>query len=357
MAMIWSCSLAVLLALANKYAVSGVYWNINFFLVFLQSSTAVVLMGFLRFLGIIKNAVGFDRRKALRGIHLAPVLVVMNYVRLKALQCLSLPTHTIILNLEIMFIAYAETIFTTTSLSWSMIASFIIMSTGVGGAMWSDYETAIASSGDRRLIQTLEPPDPAKDLLIGYVLMVAYLLLSAIHSLLVRKISKRTNLHDWDVIWYNNLFMLPVAGTLSYFIEDFSSSNLYDNFPPAAETRIIISIIASGILTALAPHASVHCSKVSGDIKSSFIDNFLCKMVIALSGLVWFRSKDQVVTADGVSAIGLVGLGGFMYLWARRRQKGERGHDAGGNGTSLPMRRGVAGGIEVGESSKSWGQV
>lgn len=70
---------AVSLALATKYAVSGLYWNLNFCFIFMQASAAIVVMVLLRFYGIVTGITAFDRRKALRCMFLPFSLVQKIY--------------------------------------------------------------------------------------------------------------------------------------------------------------------------------------------------------------------------------------------------------------------------------------
>lgn len=196
---------------------------------------AVMIMLVLRYLGLIETGVWFDRRKMLMcmyhpfhpTLHLsllqedelippgAPtslLLVLKGYLSLKALQCLSLPTYTILSNLETIALAQTESV---SASSGFITMSFAIMIVAGAGAVWSDYDMAVASYGDRRLVQTLEPVDPVLNLIIGSVFIFASIFLSTVHSVLTRRIHKKeTSFKDWDGM--PTSLISPICSLLRY---------------------------------------------------------------------------------------------------------------------------------------------
>lgn len=151
------------------------------------------------------------------------------------------------------------------------------------------------------------------------------------------------------VTWYTNLLILPISGTLSRLIEDFSAENLYDNFRPSYLIPTILAILYTGLLTGLLPYAAFHCAKISGAKKTAYTKEAVNKFLVAGLGLMLFGTETKGgVNSDGVVAVGVAGVGSWMWIWAKEKWRREGGGKA---ESILPSSRSV---LRNGGSSKDY---
>ncbi|QSZ34286.1 hypothetical protein DSL72_005876 [Monilinia vaccinii-corymbosi] len=186
------------LALILKYAISGRYWNLNFFLLALQSGCAIAVLWVLKRGGYLKEMAGFDQHKAKTWLPLSILLLVSNYLSYKALQCLSLPTYILLSTTTIFTVPYVNSILFGTIVPPFAFKSYLVIFSAIIISVITENAHAEASYGDRRLEQTLEPQDPVMILFFGYILMVAHLLLYSTYEAWKAKVAPNLKFGQWD---------------------------------------------------------------------------------------------------------------------------------------------------------------
>lgn len=117
-------------------------------------------------------------------------------------------------------------------------------------------------------------------------------------------------------MFYNNLLSIPILITLSACVEDWSSSNVNRNFPPADRNGIVFAMILSGLSSVFISYTSAWCVRVTSSTTYSMV-GALNKLPIAVSGLVFF---DAPVTFPSVSAIAVGFISGIVYAVAKIKQ-------------------------------------
>ena len=114
-------------------------------------------------------------------------------------------------------------------------------------------------------------------------------------------------------MYYNNLLSIPILLVCSLFLEDWSSTNLSLNFPPAQRNSIITAMLISGLSSVFISYTSAWCVRVTSSTTYSMV-GALNKLPIAISGLVFF---DAPVTFASVSAIAVGFVSGLVYAMAK----------------------------------------
>lgn len=135
-------------------------------------------------------------------------------------------------------------------------------------------------------------------------------------------------------MYYNNLLSIPILVLCSLFLENWSSANLTQNFPPETRTWMLITMVLSGLSSVFISYTSAWCVRVTSSTTYSMV-GALNKLPIAVSGLVFF---DAPVTVASVSAIFVGFVSGLVYAVAKMWQGKGGGSQAGGNkgGSVLP---------------------
>ncbi|ODQ82815.1 hypothetical protein BABINDRAFT_31545 [Babjeviella inositovora NRRL Y-12698] len=293
------CFSSILMTVTNKYVVSGSDFNLNFFLLAVQSTVCILTISVLKYSGTITYR-QFNPTDAKQWSPIAFMLVVMIYTSSKALQSLSIPVYTIFKNLTIILIAYGEVIWFGGQVTSMALSSFLLM-------VLSSF---IACYGDNKATSDL-------GLGIGYIWMFANCISSAGFVLVMRKRIKLTNFKDFDTMYYNNLLSIPMLLISSFVLEDWSYDNLRLNFPPATRNIMIFSMIFSGMSSIGISYCSGWCVRVTSSTTYSMV-GALNKLPIALSGLVFF---DAAINFWSVSSIFLGFLAGIVYAVAKEQQK------------------------------------
>ncbi|KAK5009348.1 GDP-mannose transporter, partial [Elasticomyces elasticus] len=101
------CGSSILMTVTNKYVLSGLNFNLNFFLLAVQSVVCVIAIQSCKTTGIITYR-DFNSDEAKKWFPISVLLIGMIYTSTKALQFLSIPVYTIFKNLTIILIAYGE---------------------------------------------------------------------------------------------------------------------------------------------------------------------------------------------------------------------------------------------------------
>ncbi|KAK9386893.1 hypothetical protein V1515DRAFT_603311 [Lipomyces mesembrius] len=304
------CGASILMTVTNKYVLSGYYFNLNFFLLMVQSVVCVLAIQTCKSLKIISYR-DFNVQEARKWFPISALLVVMIYTSSKALQYLSIPVYTIFKNLTIILIAYGEVLWFGGSVTGLALFSFGLMVLSSIVAAWADIRNAVESYGSEG-----GAASNIAALNAGYIWMFTNCLSSATYVLGMRKRIKLTNFKDFDTMFYNNLLSIPVLLVCSLLLEDWSAGNIERNFPSEHRTSLIVAIIFSGLSSVFISYTSAWCVRVTSSTTYSMV-GALNKLPIALSGLIFFEAA---VTLFSVSAIIIGFLAGLVYAVAKVQQ-------------------------------------
>lgn len=266
------------------------------------------------------------------GFPVSLLLIGTIYTSTKALQFLSIPVYTIFKNLTIILIAYGEVLWFGGSVTGMALFSFGLMVLSSVIAAWADVQHALQSFGHA----TEEASAKVSTLNAGYMWMLFNCICSAAYVLGMRKRIKLTNFKDFDsefcsflfptselanmvtlAMFYNNVLSIPILLICSVFVENWSSENINNNFPPDRRNNLILAMIFSGLSSVFISYTSAWCVRVTSSTTYSMV-GALNKLPIALSGLVFF---DAPVTVPSVSAIGVGFVSGIVYAVAKVKQQ------------------------------------
>ncbi|KAK9476094.1 UDP-galactose transporter [Lipomyces japonicus] len=299
------CGSSILMTTTNKYVLSGYEFNLNFFLLMVQSIVCISAIRILKALGWIYFK-DFNMVEAKKWFPISTLLVIMIYTSSKALQFLSIPVYTIFKNLTIILIAYGEVLWFGGAVSRLALFSFSLMVLSSLVAAWADIHVAISS-------QT----STAAWLNLGYIWMAVNCVSTAAYVLSMRIRIKATGFKDFDTMFYNNFLTIPILLASSIMVEDWSSENVSRNFPPQVRARLTVAMIVSGLLTILIAYSSAWCVRVTTSTTYSMV-GALNKLPIAISGLIFF---DAPVTVFSVTAIVIGFLAGLVYAGSQVQEK------------------------------------
>ncbi|KAL1957108.1 hypothetical protein VTO42DRAFT_6366 [Malbranchea cinnamomea] len=303
------CGSSILMTVTNKYVLSGHDFNLQFFLLCVQSLVCIVTIQTCKAMGII-NFRDFNSDEAKKWFPISLLLIGMIYTGAKALQYLSIPVYTIFKNLTIILIAYGEVLWFGGSVTGMTLFSFGLMVLSSVIAAWADIKHALetATGADATAqISTLNA---------GYIWMLVNCLCTSSYVLGMRKRIKLTNFKDFDTMFYNNLLSIPILIVGSLLTEDWSSANVRLNFPPETRNSVIMAMIVSGLSSVFISYTSAWCVRVTSSTTYSMV-GALNKLPIALSGLIFF---DAPVTVGSVSAIAVGFVSGIVYALAKVKQ-------------------------------------
>lgn len=299
------------MTVTNKYVLSGTDYNLNFFLLCVQSIVCVVAIQTCKSSGIITYR-DFKVDEAKKWFPISLLLIGMIYTSTKALRFLSIPVYTIFKNLTIILIAYGEVLWFGGSVTAMALFSFGLMVLSSVIAAWADIKHALEAHGT----STSETTARISTLNAGYMWMLFNCLCTAAYVLVMRKRIKLTNFKDFDTMFYNNLLTIPILLIASLLVEDWSSVNVTKNFPIDTRNHIVMAMIFSGLSTVFISYTSAWCVRVTGPTTYSMV-GALNKLPIAVSGIVFF---DAPVTIPSVSAIFVGFVSGIVYAVSKLKQ-------------------------------------
>ncbi|EEQ29144.1 GDP-mannose transporter into the lumen of the Golgi [Microsporum canis] len=308
LAIIAYCASSILMTVTNKYVLSGVDFNLNFFLLCIQSIICIIAIQSCKTMGLI-NYRDFNSDEAKKWFPISLLLIGMIYTGSKALKFLSIPVYTIFKNLTIILIAYGEVLWFGGSVSGLTLFSFGLMVLSSVVAAWADITHAVSSSAGSgsAAVSTLNS---------GYLWMLINCACTASYVLGMRKRIKLTNFKDFDTMFYNNLLSIPILMISSLLVEDWSAANVAKNFPVETRNRLYLAMLFSGLSTVFISYASAWCVRVTTSTTYSMV-GALNKLPIALSGLMFFGDP---VTFPSVSAIAIGFVSGIVYALAKIKQ-------------------------------------
>lgn len=299
------CFSSILMTVTNKYVLAGYGFNLNFFLLAVQSIVCIVTIGSLKSINVITYR-EFNKDEARKWLPIAFLLVGMIYTSSKALKFLSIPVYTIFKNLTIILIAYGEVLWFGGKVTTMALGSFLLMV----------FSSVLACYGDTAGDKT---PADTYSLYLGYFWMFANCFASAAFVLIMRIRIKLTNFKDFDTMYYNNLLSIPILLISTFLVEDWSPKNVAENFPPDNRTATIMAMIFSGASSVAISYCSAWCVRVTSSTTYSMV-GALNKLPIALSGLVFF---DAAVNFWSVSSIFVGFVSGLVYAVAKQKQQKE----------------------------------
>ncbi|KAH4000523.1 GDP-mannose transporter [Parastagonospora nodorum] len=305
------CASSILMTVTNKYVLSGVDFNLNFFLLCVQSVVCVTAISICKAAGLITYR-DFNTDEAKKWFPISLLLIGMIYTGTWALKYLSIPVYTIFKNLTIILIAYGEVLWFGGSVTPMTLFSFGLMVMSSIIAAWADIQHALNSFGQ----QSEAANEALSTMHAGYLWMAFNCVCSATYLLSMRKRIKLTNFKDYDTMYYNNLLTIPILLVASILVEDWSSANIQKNFPPEQRNTVIMVMVISGMSTVFISYTSAWAVRVTSSTTYSMV-GALNKLPIAISGLVFF---DAPVTFGSVSAIFVGFVSGIVYAVAKVRQ-------------------------------------
>jgi GDP-mannose transporter len=308
------CGSSILMTVTNKYVLSGVDFNLPFFLLCVQSVVCVAAISICKAAGIITYR-DFNSDEAKKWFPISLLLIGMIYTSTWALKFLSIPVYTIFKNLTIILIAYGEVLWFGGAVTPMALFSFGLMVFSSVIAAWADIQHALSSMGHATSAST----DAMSTLHAGYLWMMFNCLCTATYVLGMRKRIKLTNFKDFDTMYYNNLLTIPILLVASILVEDWSSANIQKNFPPDQRNTVVTVMIVSGLSTVFISYTSAWAVRVTSSTTYSMV-GALNKLPIALSGLIFF---DAPVTFGSVSAIFVGFVSGLVYALAKIRQNSQ----------------------------------
>ncbi|TIA68034.1 UDP-galactose transporter [Aureobasidium pullulans] len=307
------CGSSILMTVTNKYVLGGRDFNLNFFLLCVQSVICLVTIESCKRGGLITYR-EFNMAQAKKWFPISALLVGMIYTGSKALAYLTIPVYTIFKNLTIICIAYGEVLCFGGSVTRMALVSFGLMVLSSGIAAWADVKTPATPA---------TPGDAANDgglfsmLNAGYVWMALNCICNAVFVLAMKVRIKVTNFKDFDTMYYNNLLSIPILLVCSLLLEDWSSANVALNFPADNRTSIISAMVISGLSSVFISYTSAWCVRVTSSTTYSMV-GALNKLPLAISGLLFFNNP---VTLGGCSAIALGFVSGLVYTYAKINEK------------------------------------
>lgn len=324
------CLASISMTASNKYVLSGFQFNLNFFLLMVQSIVCILAIAICKQFKVITYR-DFNADEAKKWFPISFLLVLMIYTGSKALQFLSIPVYTIFKNLTIIVIAYGEVIWFGGSVTPLTLASFALMVVSSIVAAWSDISHVVNTYGASAASNVGSVTPQLSTLNSGYLWMAVNCFASAAYVLGMRKRIKLTNFKDFDTMFYNNLLSIPILFICSALLEDWSAENIARNFPVDKRNTVAFSMVFSGLTTVGISYTSAWCVRTTSSTTYSMV-GALNKLPIALSGLVFFGDP---VTFFSVTAIALGFVAGIVYAVAKMQQNQAK---SGGLPTSsIPM--------------------
>lgn len=326
------CIASISMTASNKYVLSGFRFNLNFFLLMIQSVVCILAIAICKQFKVITYR-DFNSEEAKKWFPISFLLVLMIYTGSKALQFLSIPVYTIFKNLTIIVIAYGEVIWFGGTVTPLTLVSFGLMVVSSLVAAWSDISITVSNYSSSAASTLAAGGEQLSTMNSGYLWMAVNCLASAAYVLCMRKRIKLTNFKDFDTMFYNNLLSIPILFFSSVLLEDWSAANVARNFPPETRNSVAFSMIFSGLTTVGISYTSAWCVRTTSSTTYSMV-GALNKLPIALSGLVFFGDP---VTFFSVTAIGLGFIAGIVYAVAKMQQgNAKNGGGRGGVGGLLP---------------------
>lgn len=299
------CFSSILMTVTNKFVVNLENFNMNFVMLFVQSSVCVILLIILKSLGYAKFR-PLNSTDAKNWFPISVSLVVMVYTSSKALQFLAVPIYTIFKNLTIILIAYGEVLYFGGNVTSMELSSFLLIV----------LSSVIATLGDQQAMASKIAEEVNSDLSlfnVGYLWMFANCLSSALFVLVMRKRIKVTNFKDYDTMFYNNALSLPMLLFASFCVEDWSSENVKTNLSGDSLAAMIISGMAAVCIS----YCSGWCVRVTSSTTYSMV-GALNKLPIALSGLLFFDAPKNFLSFLSIFT-GF--LSGVVYAVAKQKKQ------------------------------------
>ncbi|CAO1629473.1 unnamed protein product [Parajaminaea phylloscopi] len=358
------CAASITMTVVNKFVLSGQKFSMNLVVLLIQSAVGALCVIAANKLGWIELR-AWNYRDARNWTPISALLVLTIWTGSKALQYLNIPVYTIFKNLTIILIAYGEVIWFGGRVTLFAFSSFCLMVLSSIIAAWSDISHTLAiaqlsmphtpdsiSEGKtfdpntHRPVAAFDPLSGEKARLTdlqaggmgalggtdgdvldgmrgwgvlnsGYMWMALNCFASAALMLAMRKRIKVTGFKDWDTMYYNNLFSIPILLVMSLVAEDWSRASWETNFPADRRTSLLSAIVFSGACAVFIGYTTAWCVRTTSSTTYSMV-GALNKLPLAVSGMVFFH--DPPVTLGSVSAI-LVGfLAGIVYALAKNAQ-------------------------------------
>ncbi|KAF2638116.1 GDP-mannose transporter [Massarina eburnea CBS 473.64] len=308
------CFSSISMTVVNKYVVSGSSWNLNFLYLAIQSVICTAAILVLKNMGFIPSLAALESGKVKKWLPVSVVFVGMIYTSTKSLQYLSVPVYTIFKNLTIVVIAYGEVLWFGGRVTPLLLLSFGSMVLSSIVAAWADIQAALNGAG-----HSVETAAAISTLHSGYAWMGLNVFCTASYVLGTRKFITSLHFKDWDTMFYNNMLSLPIMVVCSLVTEDWSSTNLANNFPVESRNNLMIGMLYSGLGAIFISYSSAWCIRKTSSTTYSFV-GYLNKLPLAISGIVFF---DAPVTFGSVSAILLGFFSGLVYGYGKMKQKEE----------------------------------
>ncbi|KAF9922319.1 GDP-mannose transporter into the lumen of the Golgi [Linnemannia zychae] len=314
------CASSILMTVTNKMVLSHFDFHMNFLLLTIQTTVAIVLLKVFRSIGLISFR-RFDKIEAKKWFPISVTLVAMVYTGSKSLQYLSIPLYTIFKNLTIILIAYGEVLWFGSKVTPMMLLSFLLMVLSSVIAGWSDLQSFVPSASDGLFFN------------IGYFWMALNCLSSAGYVLYMRKRIKHFNFKDFDTVYYNNIVSLPILVILSLCLEGWTSGELERTFTPDVRSALMTAMILSGVSSFLISYGSAWCVRCTSSTTYSMV-GALNKLPVAASGILFLGDP---ATPGNIFGILFGFVAGLLYSYSKTEQAQANLALANGSSLSKPL--------------------
>ncbi|KAH7048928.1 GDP-mannose transporter into the lumen of the Golgi [Linnemannia elongata] len=312
------CASSILMTVTNKMVLSHFDFRMNFLLLSVQTTVAIVLLKVFKNAGLISFR-RVDRTEAKKWFPISLTLVAMVYTGSKSLQYLSIPLYTIFKNLTIILIAYGEVLWFGSKVTPMMLLSFAFMVLSSVIAGWSDLKSFAPSDG--------------VFFNIGYFWMGLNCFSSAGYVLYMRKRIKHFNFKDFDTVYYNNILSLPVMLILSLFLEGWTSGEFERTFSEDVRQALVVAMVLSGVSSFLISYGSAWCVRCTSSTTYSMV-GALNKLPVAASGILFLGDP---ATAGNIFGILFGFIAGLLYSYSKTAQAQNNLALANGSALSKPL--------------------
>ena len=285
------CSSSILMTVTNRWIFSRSKADMNFFLLSLQTISALTLMLVLRLMNIVSFE-WISGKKARAWFHVVCLLVGMLFTSSKGLHYLHVANFTVCKNIMIVFLTIADIVIFHGSLNELMIQGLILIILGsiLGG--YSDLQFSMN----------------------GYSWLLVNCLCSGLYLVEMRRMIKKVHFRDFDTVFYNTVLSLPILLLLSVVFDEWKLFvKIYLKEDPIVSGRnsFLLGIGLSCIAGFAISYSSAWCLRVLSTTTYS-VAGALNKLPVSISGLLFFQNERNFNLGNILSIL-FAFVGGCFY--------------------------------------------